>query len=165
MRSIEILDIKLFMQLLFQSDILADYELVSAEIRTDMTYSLDGHIHPDFFTNEETEELLLSNLTYLPWRIAKDKVFTLIKGKKTPSMLKLVLKTSNEKTSSILSATNSSLNVTDIDGMYLNILFQNHQLTVVCGVSYKIFTMDKTLENEFCEQILSLFKANQITCN
>lgn len=91
MQSIEILDIKAFMLLLFQSAVLDKYEFVSGELRTDMTYSLDGHINKEFFSEDEIESLALNSQTYLSWHMAKEKVFTLIKGKKTPSQLKIVL--------------------------------------------------------------------------
>ena len=49
MRTIEILDIKEFMQLLLQSDTFDLYDLVSGEIHTDMLYTIDGHMNHSFF--------------------------------------------------------------------------------------------------------------------
>ena len=54
MQAVEILDIKNFMQLLFQTNILDSYEFVSAELSTDISYSLNGHIHKEFFNEEPT---------------------------------------------------------------------------------------------------------------
>ncbi len=164
MQTIEILDIKPFMQLLFQTETLDSCAFVSAEIRTDMTYTLDGHVHHEFFTEEESEQLDIRDQLYLPWNIAKEKVFTLIKGKKTPSLLKVVLKISSEETSTLLSATGSTLHTNDIDGLFLNITFQENKLHVICGVSYRIFTMDKELEREFADFVIETFKKHNITC-
>ncbi|MDE5862817.1 MAG: hypothetical protein K2H34_00530, partial [Lachnospiraceae bacterium] len=80
MQSIEISDIKPFMQLLFQTHQLDSYELVSADIRTDMTYSIDGHIHAAFFSADELSALSLEDKQYLPWAMAKEKIFHIIKG-------------------------------------------------------------------------------------
>lgn len=165
MQSIEILDIKLFMQLLFQTDALDTYEFISSELRTDMSYSLDGHINKEFFTEEELTTLDLNNTSYLPWKLAKEKIFTLIKGKKTPSQIKIVLKANREYIVSLLSSITSSLNPNDIDGIFLNIIFLENKLNVICGVSYKIFTLDKVLESEFYNKITTLFKSYKITCN
>lgn len=165
MQSIEILDVKNFMQLLFQTDTLSNYLFVSATIQTDMLYTLDGHINKEFFREDELDTLSLSDSSYLPWSIAKEKVFLLIRGKKTPSQLKVVLRVNPEQMERFLAASDSSLRAHDIDGLFLNIMFQNGKLNVVCGISYKIFTMEKELENEFSDKITSLFKSNNITCN
>lgn len=163
MQSIHILDIKPFMQLLFQTEQLNEYEFVSADIRTDMTYSLDGHINRSFFSEEELIQHSLTQRSYLTWSIAREKVFTLIKGKRTPSLLKIVLRASVPETENLISSTNSSLNSNDIDGIFLNIIFQENKLNVICGISYKIFTMDKELESEFSAKIITLLKSNSIT--
>lgn len=164
MQLINILDIKPFMQLLFQSNTLDKYQFVSATIQTDMTYSLDGHINHNFFTEEDISTHELTEATYLPWFLAKEKVFLLIKGKTTPTQLKVVLRASQEDTASILNSTKSSLNPNDIDGLFINIAFQENKLNVICGISYKIFTLDKNLEDEFSTSIVTLFKSNNITC-
>lgn len=164
MQAIEISDIKLFMQLLFQSGQLDAYELVSADIRTDITYSLDGHVNTAFFSTDELDELSLTHSQYLPWAMAKEKVFDIIRGKKTPSVLKLVLRASASQTESFINSTNSSLNSNDIDGFFVNILFQDKKLNVICGISYRIFTMDKELEAEFSENFITLLRANSIVC-
>ena len=105
MQSIEILDIKNFMQLLFQTDTLDNYQFVSANLQTDMFYTLDGHINTDFFNEEELNNIFLTGNMYLPWYIAKEKVFLLIKGKKTPSQLKIVLRANPKQMQEFLSQT------------------------------------------------------------
>ncbi len=164
MQSIHILDIKPFMQLLFQTEQLNEYEFVSADIRTDMTYSLDGHINRSFFSDEELALHTLTQRSYLTWSIAREKIFTLIKGKRTPSLLKIVLRASAQETEKLIASTNSSLNSKDIDGIFVNIIFQENKLNVICGISYTIFTMDKELESEFSSNIVTFLKSNSITC-
>jgi len=164
MQAINILDIKQFMQLLFQTNALDSYEFVSATIQTDMTYSLDGHANHNFFSEEDSLTYSLTNSTYLPWCLAKERIFLLIKGKKTPSQLKIVLRASQTETDALLTSTKSSLKSNDIDGIFINILFQENKLNVISGISYKIFTLDKNLEAEFSNNIITLFKSNNITC-
>ena len=164
MQSIEILDFKNFMQLLFQTDTLDNYQFVSANLQTDMFYTLDGHINTDFFNEEELNNIFLTGNMYLPWYIAKEKVFLLIKGKKTPSQLKIVLRANPKQMQELLASTNSSLKPNDIDGVFLNILFQENNLHVICGISYNIFTLEKNLENEFSNNTIALFKSNNVTC-
>ena len=164
MQTIEILDIKNFMQLLFQTQTLDSYEFVSAHLSTDMTYDLDGRINSTFYSSEELESLQLTECTYLPWSLAKEKLFLLIKGKKTPSQMKIVLKLSSIETEELFNSSFSSLNSNDIHGVFLNIFFQENKLNVTCGISYKIFTLNKDLEDIFSDKIVTLFKSNNITC-
>lgn len=164
MHAINILDIKPFMQLLFQTNALDQYQFVSATIQTDMTYTLDGHINHSFFDEEELSSHSLTDISYLPWQLAKEKIFLLIKGKRTPSQLKIVLKADSSHINALLESTKSSLNSNDIDGLFLNIIFQENTLNVTCGISYKIFTLDKNLEEEFSAKTITLFKSYNITC-
>lgn len=147
------------MQLLFQSPELDSYEFVSGELQTQMTYIFDGHINASFFTEEETEQL--QNASYLPWHFAKEKIFLLIKGKKTPSHMKLVLRLSHNQTEELLQQ-NSNYTHHDIDGMFINIYFHEQKLNVILGISYKIFTLGKTFEEDFSKNFITLLKSNQI---
>lgn len=164
MQTIEILDIKPFMQLLFQTNTFDSYEFVSALIRTDMTYNLDGHRNKDFLTKDEWAAQNAGDASFLLWQTAKERVFYLIKGKKTPSQLKIVFKLPPADTRLVLTSTHSNLADTDIDGMFVNILFQDNRLTVICGISYRIFTLEKQLEQEFTSHILAVLKSLSITC-
>ena len=165
MQAAEVLDIKPFMQLLLQSTSFDFYEMVSATLRTDMDYLVDGKWNPAFFTDEEIDTYKLKEHSYIPWALAKDKIFTLIKGKKTPSVIKLVFKLSNDNLLSFLKSVNSSHNPNDITGVYLNITFQNQKLNVTCQISYNSFVLDKSLEQEYFSNIITLLKSYSITCS
>ena len=163
MRTIEILDIKEFMQLLLQSDTFDLYDLVSGEIHTDMLYTIDGHMNHSFFSEEEQDIFAMSEHTYLPWKLAKAKVFLLIKGRKIPSSMKLVLRLPEHMITQIIRQ-QSTFQPDDISGIYLNILFQGQKLNVTCGISYKIFTLNKDLEDDISSVFITLFKSKHITC-
>lgn len=162
MLAIQILDIKTFMQFLFQTQELDAYELVSAELQTQMTYTIDGRINLNFFSEEEIMQYQLKQTPYLPWLFAKEKVFQLIKGKKTPTQMKLVLRLSQSQMEDFLKQSNTH-STNDIDGMFINIIFQEQKLNVIFGISYKIFTLDKSLEEEFFSNFITFLKQKQIT--
>lgn len=164
MQAIEILDIKTFMQLLFQTNTLDAYAFVSSELKTDMSYTIDGRIQRSFFSDEEIETLNLTQYTHLPWKLAKERIFSLIRGRKIPSNLKIVLRLCEADMTSFLSCANSSLTPADINGIFLNILFGENHLTITTGISYKIFTLDKSLESELSAFVLHLLKPYKITC-
>lgn len=162
MQSAEILDIKNFMQLLFQSESFDSYELVQATLRTDMDYIIEGKWNHDFYNDEEIENHSLTDYVYLPWFLAKDKIFSLIKGKKTPTVMKLVFKLSNNALEDYLSTAAASHNPNDIDNIHLNISFQNQKLNVICSISYKNFTLDRNFELEFFDNFTTFLKSKSI---
>lgn len=161
MQAIQILDIKTFMQLLFQTKELDSYDFVSGELQTQMKYTLDGHINHSFFSDEETEQYQLKDASYLPWSLVKDKVFQLIKGKKTPDQMKLVLRLSGTQMAELLQNT-ANYTAKDIDGMFINIIFHEKKLNVIFGISYKIFSLDKSLEDELSSFFITFLKQNKI---
>jgi hypothetical protein len=95
--------------------------------------------------------------------MGKEKVYTLIKGKKTPTSLKVVLKMDTHHTASLLQG--SSLRPEDISGIFLNLQYQEQELHITCGVSYNIFTMDKHLEQSVTDHIVQVLKKESITCH
>ena len=51
----------------------------------------------------------------------------------------------------------------DISAVFLNIRFQNGELTVTTGISYRIFSTDKTLEHEWDTLLKRFLTKNQIS--
>lgn len=165
MQTIEILDIKPFMQFLLRTDSFDSCSMLQAELHTDIALHLDGHLIPDYYTKDELQTFSGDPNGLLPWQLARDRVFSLIKGTRTPSLMKIVLKPEESLTKSLLSESGTRLREEEIDGLYLNILFQNNRLFLACGVSCRVFTLDKTLEQAFSAYILKLLKQNRITGN
>lgn len=162
MQAFHILDIKPFMQFLFQPGELDSYDFVSAQIHMDMDYSINGLLDTSFYTEDELENFQIKDAVYLPWSLARDKIFHIIKGKKTPGMMKIVLRLSDSQIKDMISQ-NSTFTPNDIDGMYINIIFQHQKLNVICGISYKIFSLDKSLEDILTKKITTLLKSKSIT--
>ena len=123
---------------------------------------IDGHIHPDFYTSEEMEELEITDCDFLPYALLRGNCFDLIKGKKTPSSFKFVLLLSPKNLERTLSSIQSSFTGNDITGVFLNIRFQKQQLTLTTGISYRIFSVDKTLDNEWDRLVKQFLKQHEI---
>ena len=56
---------------------------------------------------------------------------------------------SPDNTANVLAQSLSGYSLHDITGIYLNISFQNGQLNLTTGISYTIFSTDRTLEQEW----------------
>lgn len=147
MVNIHIEDKKTFTSNLFIKDAFDDYLLVEAAITTFNTYTIDGRIQKKFYTDEEYG--LLGSPLLSGWGDMKKICFEMIKGNKTPLKFKIVLKLSEEKTRDIVSKAGGSLTENDIQGLLLNIRYENDSMDCITAATLKIFSMDKSVEEEF----------------
>jgi len=155
--AVQIDDIKLFMGKMFKEDTFDDFDLVSATIHQGIIFTLDGKINPDFYT-EET----LPASAYVSWVDYKNLVFSIIKGNKTPSLMKIVFAVSYKSKQNLVIKSNSNFDPEEINDFYINILFDSNGLKVITGTNYKQFTLDKSVESYFDDSILKFLIKNEI---
>jgi hypothetical protein len=160
MISIEIDDIKLFMNKLLKTTTFDDFEVVSIDVATLSKYTIDGAINNAFLSSDEKE--ILEDREYIKWSEIKDTVLFILKGSKTPTNIKLVFALSKKATYKTIEKANSNLTINDINGFYININFENNVLKAVTGTNYKLFTMDKSVEQFFDKSMLKFFSNNEI---
>lgn len=162
MIALKIPEVKDFMNKLLCQEVFDHFLIQEAVINTNVSYHIDGTLQRDFYSEEELEENQLTSLTFLPYGLLRGQCFQLIKGKKTPSYFKFSLLLSPENLKRTLSQTGSSFTENDISAVFLNIRFQNGELTVTTGISYRIFSTDKTLEHEWDSLLMRFLKKNEI---
>lgn len=162
MQALELTDIKDFMNKFLCTDTFDHFLLQEGVITMAATCTINGRITEDFYSSEEKEELGLTGLLFLPYGMLRSSCFNLIKGKKTPSSFHFILLLSPDNLSRTLADIGSSFTEQDISGMFLNIRFQNGALTLTTGVSYRIFSPDKTLEREWARLVCLFLKQQKI---
>ena len=86
----------------------------------------------------------------------------LIKGKKTPLNFKIVFQLSASNTEKLLRQSGTSLNPSDVSGLYLNLHYNGQSLNCVTGTSLNLFTMDKSIEHAWDEMVRKFFRAKEI---
>lgn len=160
MLSIQIQDVKEFMNQLLRSDLFHPFYLWEASIKTSVSYHIDGRLNQDFYNTDELESLPQTD--YIAWEQIKPQIFSMIKGSKTPLNMKIILMLSKSGTNQILTKYNLPLSAENINGLFLNIHYDGTKLSCTTGVSYRTFTMDKRLENVFEESILSWLRQSNI---
>ncbi len=158
MNSIHIDDLKVFTGKLFIKEDFDELFLNEASITTFNTYTIDGHITKDFYTNEEFEEMGKPALS--KWKDMKHFCFSFIKGTKIPLKFKIVLELGSDGVKSVIEESGVPFKAEDVQGLYINIKYENGNLDCISGTSLKIFSMDKSLENAWDKEaekfILSL---------
>lgn len=153
MLSIQIPDVKEFMNHLLRQDTFHPFYLWEASLKTSISYHIDGRLNQDFFNSDELEVLPQSD--YISWSQAKSQVFSMIKGNKTPLSMKIILMLSQSNLEHILVKYNLPLSRENINGLFFNIHFDGKVVRCTTGVAYKTFVMDKRLEQIFEENMLS----------
>ncbi|MDD6306972.1 MAG: DUF5721 family protein [Clostridiales bacterium] len=164
MIALKIPEVKNFMNQLLCAETFDNFLLQEAVIQKDITWTVDGRLHTDYYNKEELEELSLTDLSFLPFGKVRSYCFDLIKGKRAPSYFKFVFLLSPANLTRTVEQTHTSFHAGDVSAMFLNLKFQSGELILTTGVSYRIFSADKSLEHEWDRMVKLFLKNHEITC-
>ncbi len=168
MIALKITDVKGFMgKLLTDAGTAFDTFLLSeAVITTYNTFTIDGHIHPEFFTSDAADEENPTQNQHAMsvWKSMKPICFNLIKGKRTPLNFRFVFCLSPENVEKFLvqSELSDAFRPENINGLILNIKYDGTALSCVSATSLNLFTLDKELEHAWDAMIRKFFIQNAI---
>ncbi|TCT14623.1 hypothetical protein EDC18_105104 [Natranaerovirga pectinivora] len=160
MISLKAIEIKTFMEKLFKSDAFDDFYISSVDISTFTEFKITGTLNKDYYDTNELETITHQKL--IKWSSIKDIVFTIIKGNKPPSSLKIVFSFSPEKIQKFIEHHQLSLGNTQINGLFLNLKYCEGQLVCTTGTSLNVFTVDKTVDQLWDNYIKQFFKKHQL---
>ena len=71
MLALQLTDVKDFMNKFLRSETFDHFLLQEGVITSGASYVIDGHIHPDFYTSEEMEELEITDCDFLPYALLR----------------------------------------------------------------------------------------------
>ena len=151
MISLTIKDTKNFMSQLLIKETFDTLYISEADISTAITFSINGSINKDYYTNEEYEQLSLKK--YSTWGTVKPICFDIIKGKKVPSSMKIVFILPENICESIISYNSLPFSLSDISALCINVRYINGNVTITTGSSLNIFTLDKAVDNALDDYI------------
>lgn len=163
MIALELTDIKSFMNILLTTNTFDNFLLQEAVIQGNASFVIDGHLQKGFYNEEELETLHLTKDNILPFSMLKTNCYDLIKGKKTPSSFKFVFLLSHDNLENTLRSLSSSYTIQDLSGVFMNIKYQNQLLTLTTGISYRIFSTDKSLEQEWDRLVMKFLRQHEIS--
>ena len=101
---------------------------------TSCLHSIEGKINHSFYSDEEWAELDEDEKKYTSWLVQKPYCFSLIKGSKVPSSMKIVMLLSSSATVKLLNDSEALL---------------SYDADIITGTSLNIFSLDKTLDSSF----------------
>lgn len=155
---LEISDIKLAMAHLLIRDSFDLFYLDSAELTTFATMSLRGRRNYAWYDSDEQQENY-SLSEWLRWSEVKSTVFSYIKGTKTPDAMKIVLKADTDWVQGEMAQQGLEARYQQQHPrLILNIRYEKETLSVITGVSYTEFTMDKQIEFAWDEIVSHYFR-------
>ncbi|MCR5421863.1 MAG: DUF5721 family protein [Lachnospiraceae bacterium] len=142
--------------------------LLEAVIVTGNTYTIDGHINKEFYTEDELSILKdeaqkagrIFSDTLVRWENMKSFCFECIKGKKTPLSLKVNLCMPQENINKFLAGIDTTLKSSDIRSLNVNIKYDGSTLTCTTALTLSIFTLDKSVEHSFDEMFSRFLTAH-----
>ena len=150
------LDIKKCMSKLLLADTFDDFLFIRGEVVTYNKFSIDGHLFKDFF--DTTEAGAIQGREYSLWQDIRNFCLSIIKGKRTPLKFNLVFGYPTDKVHRLIKQNGLSLKPEDVGGLYLNFKFEGDRLILTSGNSLNIFTMDKSLEHLWDEEIQAILE-------
>ena len=141
----KIVHLKGFMSHLLIKESFDAFWLSEASVTTGNTFTIDGMLHPEFFSQEAQEVL-------------KPFCYSIIRGKQTPLQFKFVFRLSYVKMCQALENAGIAIDPEQVDGLFLNVQYQGGALICTTGTSLKVFTMDKSLDQMWDQMVLRFFQ-------
>jgi len=160
MISLNITDTKNFMSNLLIKDIFERFLLISADISTANTFTINGELNKAFFSEEELDNLKETRYSF--WSSLKPFCYSIIKGSRVPLSMKIVFMLSEADTVSFLGQPQLAGYLNDISGLFINVRYSNSVVNIVTGTALKSFTLDKTVEHAFDDYVRSFLTASGI---
>ena len=160
MLSLKIIDVKAFMNHLLLQNVFDNFFVCEAEFKTFGQFYINGKLNEDYYSTDEKE--ILEGRQYATWNEMKPFAYSLVKGNKLPVAIKIVMRLSDKNTQNILMKSGLAFTVEEISGLFLNIRYEKGMITLTTGVSFKTFTMDKSLEQVWDNNLRAFLKHHEI---
>ena len=146
MTSFQITELKNFMGKLLGTDCFDSFLLAGAQVITAVEYTIDGHIHPDFYTREELEDPSVCPYEFVPWADMRPVLFQMIRGRRSPSRFRLMLHLRPDYVPGVLKGADPSLTPEQVKALVVTVRYEDGKASLITGTAFHSFVLDKTLD-------------------
>ena len=136
--------------------------LEEASLSMQVTWVLDGKINKGFYSAEEWEDASTHPYPLIAWSEVRGHMRELIRGKKAPAALSIVLHLRPDYCEKILTAQGYSQLKENIGAMVLNIRYDGSEVTLVTGIALKSFTLDRNADRIWDETMEKYLASREI---
>ena len=153
-------ELKAFTEGLFLGSLFDGFLVREVSVVTYNSFSIDGRVRRGYYSEEEMEQRGIGEFS--SWNMLKTFCFSLIKGKRLPESFRIVFLLPPEQMKAFVSAHGPGISPEQGQGLYLNVQYEKHEMTCVTGLSMNLFTMDRTLEQEWDNAVGKFLQKNGI---
>ena len=153
MRAFKITRTGSFMTKLLSGNTFDSFLLEEASVNMQVSWHLDGRINRNFYTSEEWEDPSLHRYPFAAWGDVRGHVRELIRGRKAPASLSIILQARPDTVVKILQGAGYPQLTDSIGGMAINIRYDGSEVTLVSAISLRNFTLDKNADRIWDETI------------
>lgn len=161
MLSTTIKDLKGFMNKLLLSDTFDNMCLAEAYICTGCSFTIDGKLNTQFYSEEELATMPSSR--YSSWKTVRPFIFSVIKGKKVPELLKITFVLPEAAVTKLILEHDLDFDPACVNGLFLNVRYQDGSVTMTTASSLSTFTLDRSLDEAFEKYILDFLSHADIS--
>ncbi len=152
MLSLTVKDLKQFMNKLLINNTFDNMCLSEAYICTGCSFTIDGKLNTQFYNEDELNTM--SSSRYSSWKTIKPFVFSIIKGKKVPELLRITFVLPETVAARLILENDLNFDPDCVNGLFLNIRYQDGSVTMTTASSLNTFTLDHSLDEEFEKYIV-----------
>lgn len=153
-------ELKNFTAQLFVGDTFDGWLVREASIVTFNSFTIDGHTRQGYYSEQELEANKIEEFS--SWKVLKPICYSLIKGRKLPESFQITLQMTPADVEEFLNNAQLELTVDQVNGLYMNIRYENGEIRCISGTSLNIFTLDRQIEFEWDEATRLYFKDRKI---
>lgn len=155
-----------FMNQLLLKETFDRFLVSEAQITTFTTFTIDGQSHPEFYeddtsANDGREAAGTEAQTHcdplVRWKEIRSFCVQIFKGRRLPLSFRFVFQLSRGQIRRFMEKNDLNYDPEDVLGLFLNIQYRNHALTVTTGSSLRIFTLDHTLDQAWDQYVQKFF--------
>ena len=157
MKSYRILDVKDFMSHVLTKETFDDLLLAEAKISGKAGLYLSGKPAEGFYEEEDLDES-----GYVCYGHLRKICLAMVQGQRTPDSFTMMFVLPRKKLSALIENSDSVLNPSDVESLSLLVRFKDGGLSVVTGSAYRIFTMDRTLNEIWDKKVEDFLTKNGI---
>lgn len=162
MLSLQIADVKKFMQLLLMTDTFDDFLMMEAVLVKEFRMEIDGSLTQGFYSEEEKESLGLAGRRHLPYAHFRPVILEQVKGKRLPELLKITFAMQGSDAVKVLKTLEECPNHAIVNDFVLQVIYDHNGLFVRTGVSYSTFVPDRSMEALWEEFVPTFLKRREI---
>lgn len=163
--------VKDFMSGLLASDVFHPFLLEEAVIKTANTFTIDGRVNRDFYTESPSSETDAGTTEpqerlyeFRPWSEMKGLCYNLIKGRRTPLFLQFVLHLMPERAEALLARNGCDAAAAQVKALILTVRFDGSGVQLITGTSYNTFTLSKEADAVWDRELEKYLRLKGIEC-